>query len=90
MLLIVCTVLVWSARQRGRQPPPLKLAQLTANPSELPVLSAGLSPDGKYLAYSDSRGLLLHLLQTGETKYGKPILDRVITPATTLADASSS
>jgi putative proteasome-type protease len=25
--------------------------------------------------------------QTGETKYGKPILDRVITPATSLADA---
>jgi putative proteasome-type protease len=26
--------------------------------------------------------------QTGEAKYGKPILDRVITPSTTLADAS--
>jgi len=25
--------------------------------------------------------------QTGETKYGKPIIDRVITPSTTLADA---
>jgi len=27
-------------------------------------------------------------LQTGEAKYGKPIVDRVITPATTLADAT--
>jgi putative proteasome-type protease len=27
-------------------------------------------------------------LQTGEAKYGKPILDRVITPATSLADAT--
>jgi putative proteasome-type protease len=27
-------------------------------------------------------------LQTGETKYGKPILDRVITPSTGLTDAS--
>ena len=27
-------------------------------------------------------------LQTGETKYGKPIIDRVITPSTTLADAA--
>jgi putative proteasome-type protease len=27
-------------------------------------------------------------LQTGETKYGKPILDRVITPHTSLADAT--
>jgi putative proteasome-type protease len=26
--------------------------------------------------------------QTGEAKYGKPIIDRVITPATTLSDAS--
>lgn len=27
-------------------------------------------------------------LQTGETKYGKPIIDRVITPSTSLADAA--
>jgi putative proteasome-type protease len=27
-------------------------------------------------------------LQTGETKYGKPILDRVVTPSTSLTDAS--
>ncbi len=27
-------------------------------------------------------------LQTGETKYGKPILDRVITPTTSLSDAT--
>jgi putative proteasome-type protease len=27
-------------------------------------------------------------LQTGETKYGKPILDRVITPSTNLSDAT--
>jgi putative proteasome-type protease len=27
-------------------------------------------------------------LQTGEAKYGKPIIDRVLTPATTLADAT--
>jgi putative proteasome-type protease len=27
-------------------------------------------------------------IQTGETKYGKPIIDRVVTPATSLADAT--
>jgi putative proteasome-type protease len=27
-------------------------------------------------------------LQTGETKYGKPIIDRVVTPATSLSDAA--
>ena len=29
-------------------------------------------------------------LQTGEVKYGKPIMDRVITPSTSLADAAKS
>ncbi len=33
-------------------------------------------------------GLDTPYLQTGETKYGKPIIDRVITPSTTLADAA--
>jgi putative proteasome-type protease len=33
-------------------------------------------------------GLETPFLQTGETKYGKPIIDRVITPATSLADAA--
>jgi putative proteasome-type protease len=27
-------------------------------------------------------------LQTGEAKYGKPIIDRVLTPSTSLADAA--
>src|SRR5512134_1087234 len=33
-------------------------------------------------------GLDTPFFQTGETKYGKPILDRVITPSTTLAGAA--
>lgn len=33
-------------------------------------------------------GLDTPFLQTGETKYGKPIIDRVITPDTSLADAT--
>ncbi|MGH8607296.1 MAG: peptidase [Gammaproteobacteria bacterium] len=33
-------------------------------------------------------GLDTPYLQTGETKYGKPIIDRVITPSTTLANAA--
>ena len=33
-------------------------------------------------------GLDTPYFQTGEAKYGKPILDRVITPATSLSDAS--
>ena len=33
-------------------------------------------------------GLDTPFLQTGETKYGKPIIDRVITPSTSLVDAT--
>ena len=33
-------------------------------------------------------GLDTPFIQTGETKYGKPIIDRVITPSTSLADAT--
>ena len=41
--------------------------QLTANAEELSVTSAAISPDGKYLAYADPRGLFLRLMATGET-----------------------
>ena len=37
-----------------RDSPPL--TQLTANPPDLPVTSARISPDGKYLAYADPDG----------------------------------
>jgi DNA-binding winged helix-turn-helix (wHTH) protein/Tol biopolymer transport system component len=44
-----------------------KQRRLTANPEEAPVTSAVISPDGKYLAYSDSTGLYLKLVDSGET-----------------------
>jgi eukaryotic-like serine/threonine-protein kinase len=41
--------------------------QLTANPAELPVYTAAISPDGKHLAYSDSTGFYIRMTDTGET-----------------------
>ncbi|MGH8653206.1 MAG: peptidase [Gammaproteobacteria bacterium] len=41
-------------------------------------------PEGNFM----EAGLDTPYLQTGEKKYGKPIIDRVITPSTTLADAA--
>ncbi len=41
--------------------------QLTANPLEDAVVSAAISPDGRYLAYADSLGLSLRLVESGET-----------------------
>jgi putative proteasome-type protease len=41
-------------------------------------------PQGNYISASENTPYL----QVGETKYGKPILDRIITPATSLDDAA--
>ncbi|MCZ6760997.1 MAG: hypothetical protein O7D29_11615 [Gemmatimonadetes bacterium] len=40
---------------------------LTANPQDNAVVSAAISPDGRYLAYADNAGLSLRLVETGET-----------------------
>jgi Tol biopolymer transport system component len=46
----------------------LKLHQLTANSFENQVKSGAISPDGKYLAYSDGKGMYVKLIETGETR----------------------
>jgi eukaryotic-like serine/threonine-protein kinase len=48
--------------------PEIRLRQLTTNSNENPVIGGAISPDGKYLAYSDTRGLRLKLIETGETR----------------------
>jgi DNA-binding winged helix-turn-helix (wHTH) protein/Tol biopolymer transport system component len=47
-------------------PPELVERRLTGNPSENFVIQNAISPDGKYLAYSDLMGMHLKLIQTGE------------------------
>ena len=42
--------------------------RLTFNSSENAVQSAAISPDGKYLAYSDPAGIHVKLLSTGEER----------------------
>ena len=51
-----------------RQPPTpeLKLRQLTTNTIENPVASPAISPDGKYLAYSDLQGMHIRNIDSGE------------------------
>jgi DNA-binding winged helix-turn-helix (wHTH) protein/Tol biopolymer transport system component len=41
--------------------------RLTANPDDLPLTSGVLSPDGRYLAYSDPSGFYLKHIDSGET-----------------------
>jgi serine/threonine protein kinase len=48
--------------------PDIKLRQLTVNSTDNPVGNGAISPDGKYLAYIDTRGLHLKFIDTGETR----------------------
>lgn len=41
--------------------------RITANPDDVPVTSAVISPDGKYLAFTDRTGFYLRQVEGGET-----------------------
>lgn len=58
----------WFARRQPNSRPEVKETQLTANSSENTVTSSMISPNGKYLAYSDRKGIHLKLIATGETQ----------------------
>jgi eukaryotic-like serine/threonine-protein kinase len=58
----------WLLSHRTQSQKELVPRQLTANSPDNPVLAAAISPDGKFLAYSDANGLHLQLISTGETK----------------------
>ena len=67
-LLLVAGSALWFGKQARSSLPELRVRQLTFNSSENPVkVSSSISPDGKYLAYSDYRGSHVKLLETGET-----------------------
>jgi serine/threonine protein kinase len=69
-LLLVAAAIFWLAK---RQPSTLVLVdlkhqQLTNNSSENRVDSGAISPDGKYLAYADRKGIHLKLIETGDAR----------------------
>jgi serine/threonine protein kinase len=69
-VVVVAALAGWLASHRGTHS---KAAQamsrarrLTSNPTENPISVSAISPDGKYLAYSDRTGTYLRLVSTGE------------------------
>jgi len=59
----------WLLLHRPAPPPPeITQRRLTSNSSDNPVRSGTISPDGKYLAYSDTTGIHLKLLSSGEER----------------------
>jgi eukaryotic-like serine/threonine-protein kinase len=61
----------WFANRKTQSPavlPDTKLTQLTINSSENPVTGGAISPDGKYLAYTDAKGIHVKLVGTEQTR----------------------
>jgi len=67
VILVVGVVLGWHAGHRSVPPKVLVERRLTANAPENQVTDGVISPDGKYLAFSDARGFFLRQIDTGET-----------------------
>ncbi len=65
---------------RGKASAPVERTErrLTFNSSANDVLSAAVSPDGKYLAYSDGSGIRVRLLSTGEERPVLPPVANVV------------
>ena len=57
----------WQAGHRSAASIRLSERRLTGNPENEPVMSAALSPDGRYLAFTDRTGLFLRVVGSGET-----------------------
>ena len=57
----------WQAGHRSAASIRFSERRLTANPENEPIMSAALSPDGRYLAFTDRTGLFLRVVSSGET-----------------------
>ena len=70
-VLLLASGIFWFAKIRAAHIQPSSqpvLRQLTTNSFENRVTSGGISPDGKYLAYTDMKRLYVKVIATGETR----------------------
>jgi len=70
VVFFIATGALWFARWKASSPsvlPKIKMRQLTSVSSENGPADGTISPDGKYLTYTDRVGLHLQLVETGET-----------------------
>jgi eukaryotic-like serine/threonine-protein kinase len=66
VLLLVASAIFWFWNFRP-SPKELKQQQLTANSFEDAIKNGAISPDGKYLAYTDGKRIYIRVIDTGET-----------------------
>jgi eukaryotic-like serine/threonine-protein kinase len=67
VLAVAGVILLFSKRHTSLPTEP-RLRQLTTNSTEDPVRTGAISPDGKFLAYADLRGIHVKPIETGDTK----------------------
>ncbi len=70
-VLLIASAIVWFAKHQPSSShgvPDLKLRQLTTNSTENRATSGAISPDAKYLAYTDTKGIYIKLVETGEVR----------------------
>jgi eukaryotic-like serine/threonine-protein kinase len=72
-LAVIATAVWWTAFARRQVPHAVParepvLTRLTANPADLSLMSARISPDGRYLAYAHPSGIDVQFIDTGETQ----------------------
>lgn len=67
-LLGIVGVVMWFATHQMSSPPEIKFRQLTASSSDDPIRYGAISPDGRYLAYADLKGIHIMLIKTGESQ----------------------
>jgi hypothetical protein len=68
LIVVGVTTVLFLRRHRDRtvrEPVPTRV---TSNGSDAPIEWMALSPDGKYLAYSDSNGVHVRSMQTGDSR----------------------
>ena len=77
LLILLSGIGIWrSSKNRANALPPIKVAplagfsqrRLTANPDDIPLMGGVISPDGRYLAYTDAGGFYLRQVDSGETR----------------------
>jgi DNA-binding winged helix-turn-helix (wHTH) protein/Tol biopolymer transport system component len=78
---------VWLSR---RETPHLPVTEqrVTSNPPDAPIRTAVVSPDGKYLAYSDPTGLYLRHIASGETHHWGVPKDFIADPTSWFPDGT--
>jgi len=63
--LVGTATVTWVIPRRPEPRPQFNQRRLTANAEDSPVLSAAISPDGKFLGYADQQGIHLQLVANG-------------------------